>query len=125
MVIGLDALQTGIKIFPLSVALILASLAGSRMVKRYTPKRIIRIGQLLLLFGSIALLAAVDPELTGLAFALAMFSVGAGLGLLASQIGNITMSAVDVSRSNEVGGMSGTFQNLGSSLGTPTRRLNW
>lgn len=118
MVIGLDALQTGIKIFPLSVALILASLAGSRLVKRYTPKRIIRIGQLLLLFGSIALLAAVDPELTGTAFAGAMFSVGAGLGLLASQIGNITMSAVDVSRSNEVGGMSGTFQNLGSSLGT-------
>jgi predicted MFS family arabinose efflux permease len=118
MVIGLDALQTGIKIFPLSVALILASLVGSRLVKKFSPQRIVRIGQLLLLFGSIALLAAVDPELTGLAFAAAMFSVGAGLGLLASQIGNVTMSAVDLESSNEVGGMSGTFQNLGSSLGT-------
>ena len=118
MVIGLDALQTGMKIFPLSVALILASLVGSQLVKKFSPRRIIRIGQVLLLLGSISLMAAVDPELTGAAFAMAMFSVGAGLGLLASQIGNVTMSAVDLESSNEVGGMSGTFQNLGSSLGT-------
>lgn len=118
MVIGLNALETGIKIFPLSIALIAASLAGSKLIKRYTPRQIVRFGQLLLVFGSIALLASIKPELTGLAFSLAMLAVGGGLGLLASQIGNVTMSAVDLKDTNEVGGMSGTFQNLGSSLGT-------
>ena len=47
-----------------------------------------------------------------------MFILGAGLGLLASQLGNINMNAVDKRHSSEVGGMQGTAQNLGSSLGT-------
>jgi MFS family permease len=118
MVLGLDALKTGIKIFPLSVALIIFSILGSKMVNRKTPKQIVRVGQWLLVVGSVCLLAAIDPELTGYAFALSMFAVGAGLGLLASQLGAVNMSAVDESKSSEVGGLSGTFQNLGSSFGT-------
>ena len=51
-------------------------------------------------------------------FALGMLVLGAGLGLLASQIGNVTMSAVPESQSSEVGGLQGTFQNIGASLGT-------
>lgn len=118
MVLGLDALKTGIKIFPLSVALIVFSMLGSKMVSKRSPKQIVRIGQWLLVIGSVFLLAAIDPELTGMAFAAAMFAVGAGLGLLASQLGAVNMSAVDESQSSEVGGLSGTFQNLGSSFGT-------
>lgn len=118
MVLGLDALQTGIKIFPLSVALILFSILGSRFVSSKTPKQIVRLGQWLLVVGAVFLLASIDPTLSSLPFALAMFIVGAGLGLLASQLGAINMSAVRDAQSNEVGGLSGTFQNLGSSLGT-------
>ena len=47
-----------------------------------------------------------------------VFVAGAALGLLASQIGNVTMSSVGVERSSEIGGLQGIFQNLGSSLGT-------
>jgi hypothetical protein len=54
----------------------------------------------------------------GAAFAIGMLVLGAGLGLLASQIGNVTMSSVPEDSSSEVGGLQGTFQNLGSSLGT-------
>jgi hypothetical protein len=35
-----------------------------------------------------------------------------------SQLGNVTMSSVDESRSSEVGGLQGASQSLGSSLGT-------
>lgn len=118
MVLGLDALETGIKILPLSVALILFSLFGSKMVARRSPRYIVRMGQILLIVGSVFLLGAVNRDLTGLAFATAMFAIGAGLGLLASQLGNVNMSAVDESKSNEVGGLQGTAQNLGSSFGT-------
>jgi len=48
----------------------------------------------------------------------ALALVGAGLGLLASQLGNINMSAVPPERGSEVGGLQGTAQNLGASLGT-------
>ncbi|GAA1943063.1 MFS transporter [Microbacterium aquimaris] len=47
-----------------------------------------------------------------------MFVVGAGFGLLASQLGNVNMSAVERGDTSEVGGLQGTFQNLGSSFGT-------
>lgn len=118
MVIGLDALQTGIRILPLSIALIVFSMAGSRAINRWTPRQIVRTGQVVIVFGSFALLAAIQPGLTGIAFSSSMFLVGAGLGLLASQLGNVNMSAVSTDLSSEVGGVSGTFQNLGSSLGT-------
>jgi hypothetical protein len=61
---------------------------------------------------------AVQPELADFAFAAGMFVVGAGFGLLASQLGNVNMSAVSQSDTSEVGGLQGTFQNLGSSFGT-------
>ncbi len=118
MVLGFDALSTGVKILPLSAALILFSLVGTKLINRFTPRFIVRFGQILMVVGIIFLLMAVNRDLTGLQFGLAMFLTGAGLGLLASQLGNINMSAVEVSKSSEVGGLQGTFQNFGSSLGT-------
>ena len=55
-------------------------------------------------------------ERDGFAIALAVFGVGAGL--LLSQLGNVIMSSVDPSKTNEAGGLQGTAQNLGASLGT-------
>ena len=118
MVNGLDALSTGLKLMPLSIALIIFSIIGSRLVSKKSPYFIVRLGQILLVLGAVFLLVAVNRDLTGMPFALAMFLGGAGLGLLASQLGNINMSAVKESQSSEVGGLQGTFQNLGSSLGT-------
>ena len=118
MVLGLDALETGIKIFPLSVALILFSVIGPKLSNNRTPRQIVRLGQVLLIIGSLALLGSIDPSLSKIIFAIAMFTLGAGLGLLASQLSNVNMSAVDTSESSEVGGLQGTFQNLGSSFGT-------
>jgi hypothetical protein len=50
-------------------------------------------------------------------FSLAMASIGIGIGLAISQIGNVNLSSADQSRSTEIGGMQGTAQNLGASLG--------
>ena len=118
MTLGLDALQTGIRIFPLSISLILFSIAGTRLSLVWSPKRIVRLGQLVLVFASILLLGSIDIELDSPAFGIGMFVAGAALGLLASQLGNVNMSSVGPDKSSEVGGMQGVFQNLGSSLGT-------
>jgi MFS family permease len=118
MTLGFDALETGIRIFPLSVSLILFSIFGTRLSTRWSPRRIVRVGQWILVVSAIVLLTAVDPELASPAFGIGMFSAGAGLGLLASQLGNVNMSAVTAKDTSEVGGLQGVFQNLGSSLGT-------
>ncbi|MFD4961143.1 MFS transporter [Microbacterium sp. NPDC058389] len=117
-ILGFDALQTGLKILPLSIGLILFSILGSRLSTVRSAQNIGRIGQLTLGFGVLIVFLAVQPDLVGWAFAVGMFVVGAGFGLLASQLGNVNMSAVGQSDTSEVGGLQGTFQNLGSSFGT-------
>jgi hypothetical protein len=47
-----------------------------------------------------------------------MLLAGLGVGALASQLGAVTVSAVDDSLSGEVGGLQNTATNLGASLGT-------
>lgn len=117
-ILGYDALQTGLKILPLSLGLILFSVIGSRLSTVRAARNIARMGQFTLGLGLFVVFAAVQPELTDLLFAIGMFVVGAGFGLLASQLGNVNMSAVSSDDTSEVGGLQGTFQNLGSSFGT-------
>lgn len=118
MTLGLDALQTGIRIFPLSVSLVLFSIVGTRLSAIWSPKRIVRAAQWILVASSIVLLSAVEPQLNSVPFGLGMFFAGAALGLLASQLGNVNMSSVGEDQTSEVGGLQGVAQNLGSSLGT-------
>lgn len=118
MTLGLDALETGIRIFPLSISLILFSILGTRLSQIWSPRRIVRLAQVILVLSSGVLLGSVDLELNNVVFGAGMFTTGAALGLLASQIGNVNMSSVGETQSSEVGGLQGVFQNLGSSLGT-------
>jgi EmrB/QacA subfamily drug resistance transporter len=117
-VLGYDSLQTGITILPLSMGLFVFALLGARLTTRVSPKRIVEVGLIGMLIGEILLLAFTGPDLRSLGFATALLLVGAGLGLLASQLGNIIMSSVPPERGSEAGGLQGTAQNLGASLGT-------
>ncbi len=117
-ILGYDALQTGIKIIPLSIGLVAFSALGSRMSSKRSAKQITRLGQFIMALGVLLTLASVQPELRGALFWIGMLIVGAGFGLLASQLGNVNMSAVEKKDTAEVGGLQGTYQNLGSSFGT-------
>ena len=117
-VLGYDSLQTGITILPLSLSLFVFALGGSALTGRMSPKRIVEIGLIGMLIGEVLLIGFTGPDLRSLGFGAALALVGAGLGLLASQLGNINMSAVPSERGSEVGGLQGTAQNLGASLGT-------
>jgi MFS family permease len=117
-VLGYDSLETGITILPLSLSLFVCALGGASLAGRMSPKRIVEIGLIGMLIGEVLLIAFTGPDLRSLGFGVALALVGAGLGLLASQLGNINMSAVPPERGSEVGGLQGTAQNLGASLGT-------
>jgi EmrB/QacA subfamily drug resistance transporter len=117
-VLGLDAFETGLKLFPLSISMLMAALLGPRMAARRSPKRVAQVGLIFLALASVFLLATVDVELNETGFAIALVVFGIGAGLLASQLGNVILSSVDQTRSSEAGGLQGTAQNLGASLGT-------
>lgn len=116
-VLGYDALQTGIALLPLSLSLLVFALAGARLAGRYSPQRIALAGLLFMLIGIILLIAFTSPDLRSAGFALALAMVGAGNGLLVSQLGNVIMSSVTPERGSEAGGLQGTAMNLGASLG--------
>jgi Na+/melibiose symporter-like transporter len=117
LVLGLDALQTGIKMLPISITMFLAAAAGSRLSTRFTIRGIVRAGLTTTVVAILILLATVKPELRDAGFAISMAILGVGMGLIASQLGNVVQSSVDASGRGEAGGLQYTGQQLGSSLG--------
>ena len=51
IVLGLDAFETGLKLFPLSVSMLVVALLGPRMAARRSPKRVAQVGLLGLSIG--------------------------------------------------------------------------
>ena len=117
LVLGLDALQTGIKMLPASIAMFLAAAVGSRLSTRYDVRTITRAGLALTGLAALGLLATMRPDLANVAFAVSMALLGVGMGLIASQLGLVVQSSVDASGRGEAGGLQYTGQQLGSSLG--------
>ena len=118
VMLGLNALDTGIKLLPMSITMFIAALFGPRMAARRSPKIVARLGFAFLAIGSTVLLGTVDITLASVPFAFGLALFGIGIGLLASQLGNVIMSSVDPAQTNQAGGLQGTAQNLGASLGT-------
>jgi EmrB/QacA subfamily drug resistance transporter len=118
VVLELNALETGIRIFPLSVALILAAAGIPKLWPRANPRRVVRVGLALMIIGILILAAGMDPGANAAIVSIPMLLMGFGLGSLSSQLGAITVSAVPDSQSAEVGGLQNTATNLGASLGT-------
>ena len=118
VVLGLDAFETGKRLLPLSVAMLVFALLGPRIAARRSPRTVAQVGLFAVSAGAIVMLATLDVDLNDTGFKTALALIGAGAGLLASQLGNVIMSSVAPTQTSEAGGLQGTAQNLGSSLGT-------
>jgi len=118
VVLGHDALETGIRMLPVSVALFVAALGGARLSGRWAARPIVRVGFGIVLIAIVLTLSTIKPEINDFTFGVAMAMLGAGLGLVSSQLGNVVQSAVDARSRSEAGGLQYTSQQLGSALGT-------
>src|SRR3954468_939589 len=118
VVIGLDAFETGKRLLPLSAAMLVAAMAGPKVAGRRSPRTVAQMGLVLISVGAVVMLATLDVKLNDTGFKIAMVLIGAGGGLLASQLGNVIMSSTDPSKASETGGLQGTALNLGASIGT-------
>jgi hypothetical protein len=117
LVVGLDALDTGIRMLPISIAMFLTSSSGGVLATRFSPRGIVRVGLVFVLVAILVLAGTIEPELDGWRFGAAMALLGVGMGLLASQLGNVVQSSVGDADRGEAGGLQWTSQQLGSALG--------
>jgi predicted MFS family arabinose efflux permease len=117
LVLGFDAMETGVRMLPISVMMLVASAVGSRLSTRLSVRSIVRIGLAAATLSIFLLLAVVQPEIVDIGFAVSMAGLGVGMGLIVSQLGNVVQSSVDASGRGEAGGLQYTGQQLGSSLG--------
>ncbi len=117
-VVGLDAFETGKKLIPMSAAMLIAAVTGPRLAANLSPRLVSQLGLIAISLGAVVVLATLDIDLNALGFGVGLALFGIGAGLLASQLGNVIMSSAPPEQTNEAGGLQGTAQNLGASLGT-------
>jgi MFS family permease len=116
--LGLSAIETGVRLLPLSVTLLLSAAGIPRFFPNASPRRVSQLGFLIMFLGLTILIGALDAGAGAEVTTWPMLLTGIGVGALASQLGSITVSSVPDDRTGEVGGLQNTFTNLGISVGT-------
>lgn len=118
IVLKYSAFTTGLTILPLSVSVFLVATVGAKLAKRFYPKRIVQVGFIIMLAGAALLGLGMVKHTSGVDFIPSLLFLGAGLGLVASQLNSIQQSSVEPEQASETSGLNYTSQNLGTSLGT-------
>jgi hypothetical protein len=116
--LGLTAIQTGVRILPLSITLVIAAIGIPKLFPRASPRLVSQLGFVALFLGLVVFVAALDAGAGAEIVTWPMILAGLGIGALASQLGAVTVSAVPDELSGEVGGLQNTASNLGISIGT-------
>jgi len=116
--LGLNAIDTGIKITPLSVTMLIAAAGIPKFRPEASPRRVVTLGFVSAIIGIMILFGAMDVGASAEIVTAPLMLVGLGMGALASQLGSVTVSAVPDDQSPEVGGLQNTATQFGASLGT-------
>ena len=116
--LGLSAIDTGIRIVPLSITLLLAAAGIPRFFPDVSPRLVVRGGLLSMFIAIVWLFMSIDVDAGAAIVTVPLLLAGLGIGALASQLGSVTVSAVPDDQSPEVGGLQNTATNLGASIGT-------
>ena len=113
-----DAFTTGLALLPASISVFVLSLAGSRLTPFMRPKHVVLIGFLVAAAGAFLLrdVFGLYTQITDILPGSIVF--GAGVGLLLSQLTNLTMSAAGKDQQTDASGFLNTAKNLGYSVGT-------
>jgi EmrB/QacA subfamily drug resistance transporter len=116
--LGMSPIETGVRLLPLSLSLLLAAAGIPRFLPGANPRRIVRLGILALIVGIVVLIASLEVGADASIVFVPMLIVGFGIGAMVSQLGAVTVSSLPTEKSSEVGGVQNTATQLGASLGT-------
>jgi MFS family permease len=80
VVLGLNALETGLRLLPMSVTMLIAALTGPKIAARRSPKAVCRLGLVAVSLAAVILLATLDVELNDIGFLVGSRSSASGPG---------------------------------------------
>jgi EmrB/QacA subfamily drug resistance transporter len=117
MVLEYNAMLTGLSIAPLSLTMFGTALLAGKRAGRRRPGSLIRAGFSLLALGTVLAIVVVPRATSGWWFVLPLVVMGAGLGLLVSQLNNYTLAPISDERSSEAAGVNSAGGSFGLSFG--------
>jgi MFS family permease len=116
--LGLSAIETGLKITPLSLTMLLAAVGIPKFFPTVSPRKVVELSLVAAVFGIVLLFSAMDVDASAEIVTGPLMLIGLAMGGLASQLGSVAVSAVPDDESPEVGGLQNTATQFGASLGT-------
>lgn len=115
---GLDAFHTGLALLPMSLGLLIVAPLSAALSKKISPKLLINLGLLINVFAYLILRQTLNIETTSTDLIPGLAIFGIGMGLVMSQINNLTLSAVSIQQAGEASGVNNTLRQVGSTLGS-------
>lgn len=116
--LGLSPIGAGLQLMAFSVTLLAAALGVPKRFPDVSPRRVVRLGFAAFVVGLVTLIMALNVGSGPDVVTWPLLIAGLGAGMLASQLGSVTVSSVPDDRAGEVGGLQNTATNLGSSIAT-------
>jgi MFS family permease len=115
---GLSAFKTGFVLLALTAGMLTTALGATRKGMQYLPRQKVQWGFFVSIVGLLVLIFTMVIIKSAWWLLPGLFVYGLGLGLIASQIVNLVMSAVKPEQTAEASGITSTLETLGSSMGT-------
>lgn len=116
--LGFDSLQSGIVMVIFSFGSIALGFISGKLLELLQARTLMQVFLLIIALGLGWLAFVADVNMTLGSFALPMFIIGAGWGVISSQIPNIQLSTLSSKLQGEGSGFAETGKELGIGLGT-------
>jgi len=116
--LGLSAVETGVRLLPMSLTLLLFAVGVPKFRPDANPRRVVNGGFILIFAGLLLLVGLLDIDAGAGVTSGPLLLIGSGLGGMASQLGSVTVSAASDEQRGEVDGLQNTGTQLGASIGT-------
>jgi EmrB/QacA subfamily drug resistance transporter len=117
IVLEYSAMGAGLSIAPLSLSMFAVALVAGKRAGKRRPASLIRAGFALFTIGIIALEPIVPRATSGWYLVVPLLIAGSGLGLLVSQLNNLTLAPISEERVSEAAGVNSAGGSFGLSFG--------
>jgi EmrB/QacA subfamily drug resistance transporter len=113
-----SAIESGIALMPLTLAMLVFVFVTSRLASRFPVKYLVIIGAIICVAGTILLANSFSVDMSVIDMLPGLIVIGIGLGLANSQLQNLILSSTKGDVADEASGLMNSFRNLGTSMGT-------
>ncbi len=109
---GLSALDIGITLVPYTIMIFAGSQVSTYLGKYFRARPVMQSGYVVAIVGIILLWTEISVSTTSHTVIPGFILIGLGVGILAAQLSNITLSAVSVDQAGEASGILNTLRQL-------------